>query len=287
MKNILLFFLMLSICHHSYSQEKELVLNYLENRQYAEKSDVEFAIDNQKLEVPKGLLEDLETGMQYGLDNTHIFNKSSKGKIMTNEYDNGTPSIMSLTKGPAHYLVILKILNLDFIEEKDGGKYKFNADIKCFDLIKGINIMQRTVSKTGTYSSKSNVTYSSTKMSQDLAKLIRETTTNSIKNQFPAANFVTSLGEIKGDKVKSVAVNSLRHAKQSNPKIAYAHIVDKEIEVDGKTVYIFKLVGLLSQPKKVKTEIHYRVGDGKKQLLAAFNEGKDIYVTKAPLGPGL
>lgn len=288
MKNILLFVIIFCVCNKSYCQEKELVLNFLENKLYAEKSNVEFIIDNQKKEIPKALLEDLETGLQYGLDNSHVFNKSSKSKMMTSIHDNGGVSILgSITKGPSHYLVILKILNLDLIEKEKGGEYKFSADIKCFDLITGTNIMQRSVSKNGTYNGKSEITYSSTKMSQDLAKLVRSNTTTAIKDQFPIANFVTSLGEVKGDKVKSVAVNSLRYAKQNKPKYAYAHVVDKEIEIDGKTIYLFKLVGQLSLPKKVKTETHYRVGDGKKQLLAAFNEGKDIYITKSPLGAGL
>jgi len=285
MKNTIVFILMLCICNHSYSQEKELVLNFLENKLYAEKSDVEFIIDNQKIEIPEGLLTDIETGMQYGLDNSHVFNKSSKSKMMSNTYD--ASFFERMQKKPSHYLVILKILYLDLIEKENGGDYKFSADIKCLDLINGTNIIHRNVSTTGTYSNKADITYSSSKLSQDIAKRVREATTKSIKNKFPIANFVISLGEVKGDKVKSVATNSLRYAKQGKPKYAYAHIVDKEIEVDGKTIYLFELVGNLSQPKKIKSEIHYRVSDGKKQLLAAFNEGKDIYITKAPLGPGL
>ncbi len=288
MKNLLLLFLVIIASTSTSAQEKELVTNYIENKVYADKSPAEYLIDNNKFTIPEGVMKDLFVGFEYGIKNTHRFTDLFKSKIQSSEFDTGG-SISSFIRKPMHYLFILKILNYEIIENKSDrtGMYKFDADIKCFDIITGTNIIQTNIKQTGKLKSVNEIIYASSEMSKSLAKKIRETTNAQIRKVFPSVNYIKELGEIKGDKVKSIIVDRGLHGLQTNPKRAYAHIVDQEITFDDETIYTFKLVAELHTPGKgpKPSDIVFKVGDGKKEILTAFNEGLDIYVTTTQMGP--
>ncbi|MFT4533227.1 MAG: hypothetical protein ACJA1A_001728 [Saprospiraceae bacterium] len=287
MKNTILTLLIMIGASESYAQDKEHVLNYLQNNVYASKSPAEFIVDNQKFQIPEGFLEDITLGFESGINKRARFGIATKGKMQTNEYDTGG-KISILKKKPPHYMFVLKVLNFETIknEEGSGGTLRFNADIKCLDLIKGTIVMQNNVKKDALFSSIHLLQHSTTTAGKIIAKVIMEATNTGIKNVFPSGNFITKLGEIKGDKVKSVNVSKHRNTMQGSPKYAYAHIVDKELEVHGKKVYTFSCVGQLHTPKEVsRSEVEFKVGDGKKEILTAFNQGKDIFVSPTQLGP--
>lgn len=286
MKHTILLFILSLVFTMSYAQEKEHVIDYLENRVYSDKSPAEYLIDDQKFEIPAAFLEDIMTGFEAGINNTARFGNTTKGKIQTSKYDT-EGSVLLFAKKPAHYMFVLKVLNFKTIENEkgSGGELQFDADIKCFDLIKGTIVMQRNVKKEGVYSSLQELQYTSNSLSKGMAKKIRETTYAGIKDVFPTSNFITSLDEVIGDKVKSIKVGKHRYSLQGSPKYAYAHIVDKEYEIDGKRAYTFTSIGLLKLPKVTGSIVIYKVGDGKKQILSAFNEGKDVFVSPTQLGP--
>lgn len=286
MKNTILILLIIIGVNESYAQDKEHVLNYLQNNTYAANSPAEFVIDNQKFEIPEGFLEDITTGFKSGINKRARFGIATKGKMQTGKYDTGG-KIDVLKKKPAHYMFVLKVLNFEALknEEGNGGSLKFDADIKCLDLIKGTVVMQKNVKKDGLFSSIHDLQYSTTAIGKVIANVIMEATNSGIKDVFPTGNFIKNLGEIKGDKVKSVTVGKHRYTRQGSPKYAYAHVVDKELEVDGKKLYTFRFIGQLHTPKVSRSEVEFKVGDGKKQILTAFNEGKDIFVSPSQLGP--
>jgi hypothetical protein len=286
MKNIILLFILSLAFTVSNAQEKEHVIDYLENRIYSDKSPAEYLIDDQKFEIPEAFLEDILGGFEAGINSRARFGIATKGKMQTSKYDTEGSAVL-FKKKPAHYMFVLKVLNFETIknEEDSGGKLKFDADIKCFDLIKGTIVMQRNVKMDGNVSSIHLLQYSSTPTSKDIAKAIKETTIAGIEGVFPSSNFITKLDEVKGDKVKSIKVGKHRHNMQGSPKYAYAHIVDKELEINGKRVFTFTLIGQLRSPTSAGSEVIFKVGDGKKQILSAFNEGKDIFVFPTQLGP--
>ena len=273
-------------------QEKEHVINFLENRQYAQKSPVECVIDQNNIEIPNGVMKDLKTGLTYGINNTHKFEKVYFGEMMTSEYTNIGNSISELARAREHYLFIVKILNFDgdIIDSKKEKNiiYHFNANLKTIDMITGEVIFATNINTTKSIPKNADLKYGPSDVSEHIAKIVRERTTSLINLHFPSANVVSKPEEIKGDKVNSISASKLKYMKQGRPDKSYAHIVDKTISKDGKESYTFSLVGILGNSSKNKNdadEIILKVRKGKKKLLEVLNTDQTVYITTSQLGP--
>ena len=286
-------FLTTLIMSSGIAQVHDQVMNYIENKKYTNEPRVEVVLDLNRHKIESDLLKDLETGLLYGVKNTHLDNDA---RLMfldaSRSYDEGILSQIAARsrKGP-HYVVSCKVADLTFTDSDsgEGGSYVFKGIIKGTDVVNGTVLFYQEINLKGKSKVLREFSYfhTTSDMSQAIAKKIRETTNELVKTNFPKANYVMDIEEIDKEKAKVISGLLSNHMKQSNPKKVYAYIVDQEIEIDGIKNYTFLKIGEAKKPYKDSTKrnkIFYKVSKGEKEILAYFNEGKKIYLSTVELG---
>lgn len=264
------------------AQETEHVLNFLKESRYTNNPNAEVYVVNDKQNIPAALLDNIKVAFHYGVKNTTKF---------ANVYDRSAEkyediSLSHLTQNTAHYLFVLDINEYTVVPGKASrSRVYLSADIKGLDIVSGTVICQEAIDLNVKLKNYSEYTFSESKEGEAFVKTIRERTGSAVRGYFRDAGLILKLGEIDGDKVKTVLVNQLEYMKSGSPKYLGVYRVDKINESDRHTSYTFLKVGELRSGKKLKDLTELKVGDGKKEILKYYNDGVPLYYTTMSLGP--
>ncbi|MFT6334626.1 MAG: hypothetical protein ACI86M_001514 [Saprospiraceae bacterium] len=285
--NLSCIFIIISIS--SYAQDKDEVIRYLENKQYADKSYVEYIIDTKDVQFGEGVYRDLHSNFKSEIERSYRFlgvNKHSE-----NKGDSKLKVTKDIIKKPSHYLFILKIANFKVEDTSSNlSNYILDANIKCIDLISGLNIGQVSFRKAGSIIISNISSEEQTSFSLGLGAKIRQIMVPFIRKTFPITNHITRFKRLKKKNELHVNVDRKKYFHQGSPKYLFAHMVDQEYNVDGKKVFTFIKLGILHsvvKPKKGEKEISYLFKGERKKIVSIYNEGIKIYITNVILGPDI
>lgn len=255
----------------------------LENKYYGDNNNVNYVVQiNPHIKGTEWRAEKMlnETAM-HGLRRKSAFTK-------VEELDGGLTirNLLSITS--YQYLFVLTLNQAEKIFLRKTNKlYLFSADIECIDVITGQTVLFDSFDWV---SEEKNDNESerpfNDKPFKDFLNSVKNSIASHAMDLFPIVPTISSMVEVKKDKVKKVGISNKKYGQIGKPKELRVYRVVDKVEVDGKLLFTYSMVGKIFPTKKVdpKGIRTMSVGDGKKEILKYFNSGEQLYITTKLLG---